>query len=410
MLYWNITDQCRNIPNETYKVMVIGVTGAGKSCLCNFFFRKKKFLEDHGQISVTVQSASHYQTICGATIKFIDTPGFCDDLDDNRKRVAELGEALLHAQGGVHAIVICVNGGQRFSSADGSLFEELKILGTFWPHAFIVYTNGGKMGVTEENQKDKLQSWRDHERCPHRMKELFKHVKDRHMIMECVDNKSEEYYQKKCKEFFTLVKQVDEETHHICYTNKLFEIAHHEYNKTLKCKEVEVNESFKAIEMLKHKESTTDKAMKQIAKEKNQLDRKVNEKQRTIDQLNRKVQNYKLKQQNKHKNSTTEIKSLKKQLKDANTEKLSLKKSYAEKESSLLEKEEELDEIIEERDKLLMQQEDLIVELSDKGAIVQALHQKIDNLKEKLMSMESELDKLKPKPKPKLDQNRCLIF
>ena len=109
--------------------MVIGVTGTGKSSLCNFFFREEIFDAEAGAISVTEKTIAHCCSINGLLFKFIDTPGFCDELEENNKRIAELGEALLHAHNGVHAIAICVNGQNRFSTADGSLFEELKYLG-----------------------------------------------------------------------------------------------------------------------------------------------------------------------------------------------------------------------------------------------------------------------------------------
>jgi len=56
--------------------MVIEVTGAGKSSLCIFFFREEIFDAMGGQISVSAESISHYHTVCGFRIKFIDTPGF----------------------------------------------------------------------------------------------------------------------------------------------------------------------------------------------------------------------------------------------------------------------------------------------------------------------------------------------
>jgi len=46
-----------------YTVMMLGVSGAGKSALCNFFFQEDLFKSDDGQISITEKAISHSHTM-----------------------------------------------------------------------------------------------------------------------------------------------------------------------------------------------------------------------------------------------------------------------------------------------------------------------------------------------------------
>jgi len=165
-----------------------------------------------------------------------------------------MGNAVLEARNGVHAFVICINGAIRFTHSQESLFEQLKIFGTFWPHAFIVYTNGGCMGKTDDEQKEKLAFWRSHKRCPPKLNNLFERVDNRHMIVECVFSKNNKaYHLQKSSEFLKLVEDIWLANQKECYTNELFKSTKLEYDKSVKDLDAALSSKDKEIQDLQQK-------------------------------------------------------------------------------------------------------------------------------------------------------------
>ena len=204
-----------------------------KAPSATFFFKEEKFKAAVGFLSVTATSAEHLQTISGINFQFIDTPGFGDKISVDNDRVAELGEALLYARDGVHAIAICINSRNRFTGTDGGLYSELKILGKCLDHAFVVCTHGEVLGPTEQSQNANLTATLSDERCPPKMKELFSSVKNRYMIIESL-NENGKYYQQKLFELQNLVERIHSENQGECYTNELFKRMKYQYDETLR--------------------------------------------------------------------------------------------------------------------------------------------------------------------------------
>ena len=65
-----------------YTLLVTGVTGSGKSSLCNFLSCSNTAFEAGcGFGSITEKSAAAIITMQGKRVKLIDTPGFCDDYE-----------------------------------------------------------------------------------------------------------------------------------------------------------------------------------------------------------------------------------------------------------------------------------------------------------------------------------------
>ena len=82
-----------------YTLLVTGVTGNGKSSLCNFLSCTAT-----GFASITEKSGFTIITMQGKRVKLIDTPGFCDDYETEEEHMEEFGEAVVLASKGVNAI------------------------------------------------------------------------------------------------------------------------------------------------------------------------------------------------------------------------------------------------------------------------------------------------------------------
>ena len=227
------TSDNRSIATDNdYSIMVIGVTGSGKSTACNFFLNQKVFNTKGGAVSVTTKSDAHSGTVLGKRVLFVDTPGFSDAYESEEQRMTDLGRALYFAQAGVHAIVICFNGTARFNLATECVVNALDQLGTFWPHAFILYSHADDMGSTESEQKQQIYQWINDPRCPERLKWLLQQVQYRFMTVESrMRGNDHVYHQQKCKELLDLVEQVYTSNNRQLYTNKLFKWAKEKYDQ-----------------------------------------------------------------------------------------------------------------------------------------------------------------------------------
>ena len=228
--------------DNDYSIMIIGVTGSGKSAACNFFIDKKLFNTKCGLVSVTVKSEAHSGVVCGKKVLFIDTPGFCDAHESEELRLEELGKALWYAHRGIHAIIICFNGNARFDTASEGVLNELQNLGTFWPYSFILYTHADDMGSTESEQKQSVHDSINNPRCPAGLKRLLEQVEYRFMTVESINQSGNHaYHQQKCKELLGFVEHVYKKNNSQLYTNHLFQWAKQQYDdvKLQKLKEEE---------------------------------------------------------------------------------------------------------------------------------------------------------------------------
>jgi len=336
--------------------MVIGVTGTGKSSFCNFYFRENIFDTDDGAISVTERAIAHCCSINNIRFKFIDTPGFCDELEENNKRIAELGEALLHAQNGVHAIAICINGRNRFSTADGSLCEELKYLGSFWHHSFLVYTHSSTMGNSEQLIDERLFSWLNNPKCPKKMSDLFNYVNHRFLTIETTRCNDAGYYQVKCVQLINHIRDVYIKNQQKCYTNELFKWAKFRYDEQCETfkqalieKEKEVQASAECVEMWKAKQREINEITVQSLKEKDRLVEKVEELEINRDQLANALSEHAATHTARQTQLKAELEQTKAKLETINAEKLVIENSllkYHEQEANISETLQNVQEIL----------------------------------------------------------------
>jgi len=228
--------------------MLTGVTGAGKSTACNFLFEKEVFEVGGGLISVTSKSGAHDTEIFGRKVRLIDTPGFCDDFEQEEEKVDELGKAILLAKEGVHAIALVINASHRFTSAEATALEEIELLGELWPFMFIIFTAAKCYGTSEQKQRDTVLNTLENPKCPEHFKTLMERVNRRFMMLESTDN-SKEYRKSKITEFFAMVDSIYS-TNKRLYTNYYFKKANELYQEAKrreKNKEEELRKAHKDV-------------------------------------------------------------------------------------------------------------------------------------------------------------------
>jgi len=154
--------------------MLTGVTGAGKSSACNFIFKTKNLFEvGNGMFSMTSKSDVQEKSLNGRLVRLIDTPGFCDDFESDEERLAELGNAIMLARSGVHAVALVINLGRRFNVAEATALEEINKLGELWKYMFVLFTAAKEKGRDEKEQHEAICDMLSHPRCPKHFKVLM---------------------------------------------------------------------------------------------------------------------------------------------------------------------------------------------------------------------------------------------
>jgi len=223
--------------NYDYSLLVTGVTGSGKSTLCNFLCCSKNAFEAHtGFASVTSKSAAATITMQGIRLKLIDTPGFCDDYETEEEHMNEFGEALVLASKGVNAICLVISAKARYTANETNTIKYMTEFPELWPYMFIFFTNAASIGANENERNVNLQANFKHPRCPDALKELMQKVKNRYVLVESVkpSQNPEAYYQTKTTQLHSMIVELNEANNHQLYTNALFRKAKEMIDKLYK--------------------------------------------------------------------------------------------------------------------------------------------------------------------------------
>ena len=326
-----------------YSVLVLGVTGVGKSTMCNFFFN---FSEDdnvfgavEGMVPGTPQCYADCHSIGGQNIMFIDSPGFADARPDNHKQMQEMGKALLLARNGVNAIVVCLNGAGRFTDADKSFLKELEQLeangsNSVWDYTFLVFTHGLNMGKDEQHRYAKIDKWKADPKCSPLFLKLLDKVQNRLMVLESL-NDDTEYYRKKCDEFVKLIQLVSTKNKQKCYTHKLFVWARDKYGEAAKKQkqridtETEHQENFikSYLEMLKQKDEhilQLENEKKESAKQQKETEDELHRAEIELKDNEHKIDQYEKNIETMRKNETIKIQDAQHKLERIRQEKRTL--------------------------------------------------------------------------------------
>ena len=209
-----------------YSLLITGVTGSGKSCLCGFLCCNRDAFRSHGGFaSITSKSAAAAVTLQDKRVRLIDTPGFCDDFETEEKHMDEVGEALFLARKGVNAVGLAISAGTRYTKSNTAVINEIsEISNNLWPYTFVVFTNADSLGNTEEECQKRLKMNLAEDRCPASLLKLLKNLNYRYILVDSTNN-TQEYHHLKIQELMEMINKIYKANDYSLYTNELFNKA-----------------------------------------------------------------------------------------------------------------------------------------------------------------------------------------
>ena len=206
-------------------IFMVGITGAGKSAFCNFLANEKVFVDGGGFMSVSQGGACCRFQFNSEDVLVIDSPGFCDSIREDCEIFNELCKIGVIAKDGTDAVAVVVNGLERFSDNHRKAFTMMEQMGgSFWKHAFIVFTNESE--TLRRNNVKTPKEYIDHvskdKKCPPILKEMLLKTENRYIFVDsigCFQN--EEYRNDKCNQIFQFIHKIREINNNARYSNTI---------------------------------------------------------------------------------------------------------------------------------------------------------------------------------------------
>ena len=131
------------LTNEV-RMMLVGITGSGKSSCGNTILGEDRFLADESPVGITKECSAYSREFYGRRLFVVDTPGFFDPTVYEETIQDEIGKAYeLTAAPGPHVFLLVLEA-KRFTAEQAQAVENFKKI--FEPdplsHTIIIFTHG----------------------------------------------------------------------------------------------------------------------------------------------------------------------------------------------------------------------------------------------------------------------------
>ena len=256
--------------NDVVNMLIVGISGHGKSALSNFILQEEMFQSGIGFIPVSKKAEKRAKIIQGVNITIIDTVGFSGGPGLQEHHLNQISDALEVFSDGINAIVFVIKSTERFTINISTILTDLQEMSDIWDHCFVAFTNIKGIASTEAEQLYAIQHMLAHPSCPESLTSLMRMVNNRYMVVESVSPMGDNYYTLKINEMIKMIKDLKPDP----YTNRMFQIAFSKY------KEAKVKAEISEAKLLEQQHSL-ELRLKQLEedREKERQERKKQEKQ-----------------------------------------------------------------------------------------------------------------------------------
>ncbi|KAJ4839452.1 hypothetical protein Tsubulata_017794 [Turnera subulata] len=224
--------------NNRRNIVLIGKTGNGKSSTGNSILMQKGAFEEAGSLgSVTQTTQMESTTITDPndlqryTVNVVDTPGLFDGTSTVTQVSKEIIKCMTLAKEGIHAFIVVLRIGNRFSEEEAKAIDQLEKL--FGPeavdHMIVVFTRADDLESPEEwphilsTAPPLLQNFLD--RCHNRI------VLFNNKAYKLGRDKEKNKLESQRRELLHLINQVMNEKGGKAYTNEIYEKVKEEVKK-----------------------------------------------------------------------------------------------------------------------------------------------------------------------------------
>ena len=191
-------------------VLFIGITGQGKSSLCNFLMNEQKFQTDDSMIYCPEPSKQALTNLKGKNYLLVDIPGVCDAERDPKVVLSELMKSFFFVRKqGISAIAIVINPNQKMITEHCDALVDFlgRISPNIWERIVVVFTHEKQ---TIEKYGDKyISKMLQSKYSPKFLKFVSEKCKHRFLHVECQTLSDDElYWEMKISDFTECVESI----------------------------------------------------------------------------------------------------------------------------------------------------------------------------------------------------------
>ena len=197
--------------------------GSGKSAACNFFFGEDIFRSEMSFSPVTIDTDFHVQMIGGKLTKFVDTPGLLDPAVKTEAEFEKLSKAILAVPNGIHALGVVIKIGNRITTEDVRILEQLLDFIELIPYTFVIFSNAYVLGSPAHGEQQQHNFEILLNNAPAILHKLLETINHRYIILESVLIKEQDYYDTKVDELMKIVQSIlaEQKKPFTCFLNDI---------------------------------------------------------------------------------------------------------------------------------------------------------------------------------------------